>query len=114
MLPEALWEQLDPKQRDALLVHELAHIRRADHGGAVIELLVTGLFWWHPVVWWARHELREAEEQCCDAWVVRALPKYSKAYATALLDTIDFLSDACTPTQVWRADSGKCPASNGE
>jgi len=44
------------------------------------------------VVWYARRELREAEEQCCDAWVVSTLPGTGRTYASALLDTLDFLS----------------------
>jgi hypothetical protein len=44
------------------------------------------------VAWWARRELREAEEQCCDAWVLWALPKTKRAYASALLAAVDFLS----------------------
>jgi beta-lactamase regulating signal transducer with metallopeptidase domain len=94
LLPVALWDQLDDDQRDALLVHELAHLRRRDHWIRNLELVVTALYWWHPVVWWARRSLREAEEQCCDAWVVWAFPKSARAYATALLQTVDFLSGA--------------------
>src|SRR5262249_55519062 len=44
--------------------------------------------------WWARRELNRAEEECCDAWVVWALPSAAKAYATALVDTLDFLANA--------------------
>jgi beta-lactamase regulating signal transducer with metallopeptidase domain len=94
LLPSALWDKLDLDQRDALLVHELAHLRRCDHWIRKLELAVTALYWWHPVVWWARRALREAEEQCCDAWVVWALPASARAYATALLQTVDFLSGA--------------------
>jgi len=39
-----------------------------------LELAALGLYWWHPAAWWARRELREAEEQRCDAGVVAALP----------------------------------------
>jgi hypothetical protein len=77
-----------------LLLHELAHLRRGDHWVRGLELLATGLFWWHPVVWLARRELREAEEQCCDAWVVWALPGAARAYATALVEAVDYLSEA--------------------
>jgi beta-lactamase regulating signal transducer with metallopeptidase domain len=94
LLPATLWDQLDDDQRDALLVHELAHLRRRDHWIRNLELVATGLYWWHPVVWWARRALREAEEQCCDAWVVWTLPTSARAYATALLQTVDFLSGA--------------------
>src|SRR5262249_54232637 len=91
-VPAKLWDRLDDDQRDTLLAHELAHFRRGDHWVRWLELVVTGLFWWYPVVWWARCALREAEEQCCDAWVVWALPGAGRAYATALVETVDFLS----------------------
>jgi beta-lactamase regulating signal transducer with metallopeptidase domain len=94
LFPNGLWNRLTPDQRQTLLLHELAHLRRRDHWVRLLELLVLGLYWWHPVVWWARHELREAEEQCCDAWVVWALPTAAPAYATALVETVAFLSQA--------------------
>jgi bla regulator protein BlaR1 len=93
LLPTALWERLNDAQRSSLLVHELAHFRRGDHWVRLLELLVTILYWWHPAAWWARHELREAEEQCCDAWVLWLWPRDSRHYATALLDTVDFVSE---------------------
>jgi probable HAF family extracellular repeat protein len=92
IVPGALWQGLDPDQRDALLLHELAHIKRRDHWVRFLEIAAIGLYWWHPVVWWARRKLREAEEQCCDDWVVRLLPCRAKVYAYALLDTLDFLA----------------------
>jgi beta-lactamase regulating signal transducer with metallopeptidase domain/biopolymer transport protein ExbD len=92
LLPSNLVDRLSEEQQATLLAHELAHLRRRDHWVRGLELVVTGLFWWHPVVWWARRELREAEEQCCDAWVLWLLPKAARAYADALLETIDFLS----------------------
>ncbi len=94
LLPADLLTRLDAAGRRTLLAHELAHLRRGDHRVRLFELVVTGLFWWHPVVWWARRELREAEELCCDAWVLWALPELAKPYALALVETVDFLSDA--------------------
>jgi beta-lactamase regulating signal transducer with metallopeptidase domain len=94
LLPAELWRSLPEEQRTTLLAHELAHLRRLDHWVRAPELVVTCLYWWHPVVWWARRELREAEEQCCDAWVVWALPGSAKEYALALVETLDFLSVA--------------------
>ncbi len=96
-LPAGLLGRLDPAQQDALLAHELAHLRRRDHWVRGLEMLVTVLYWWHPVAWWARRELREAEEQCCDAWVLWALPGAHKTYALALVETVDFLSQARSP-----------------
>src|SRR5262249_42722043 len=94
LLPMALWGRMDDPQRATLLLHELAHLRRRDHWVRWVEFAATALYWWHPVTWWARRELREAEEQCCDAWVVWALPKTNRAYATALLEAVEFLSGA--------------------
>ncbi|HEV8292191.1 MAG TPA: M56 family metallopeptidase, partial [Tepidisphaeraceae bacterium] len=92
LIPAGLWERLDYGQRSTLLLHDLAHYRRGDHWIRGLELLITILFWWNPIAWWARHELREAEEQCCDAWVVWTLPRAARDYAVALMEAIDFVS----------------------
>jgi bla regulator protein BlaR1 len=92
LLPEQLPERLDPQKLDTLLLHELAHIRRGDHWVRWLEFVALGLYWWNPVVWLARVQLREAEEQCCDAWVLRAQPGSARTYATALVDALDFLA----------------------
>jgi beta-lactamase regulating signal transducer with metallopeptidase domain len=93
ILPKELFLDLDEVQRRVLITHELAHLRRRDHWVRGLEVLVTALYWWFPVVWWARYELQEAEEQCCDAWVLAALPQAAKTYALALIRTLDFLSE---------------------
>jgi beta-lactamase regulating signal transducer with metallopeptidase domain len=91
-VPGGLLAVVDEAGLATLLAHELAHLRRRDHWVRLLELLVRGLYWWHPVVWYAGRELREAEEQCCDAWVVAVLPGAGRTYATSLVDTLDFLS----------------------
>jgi beta-lactamase regulating signal transducer with metallopeptidase domain len=93
LLPEALWGRLSAAQQSALLAHELAHYRRRDHWVRYLELVASVVYWWHPLVWLSRRELRVAEEACCDAWVVHALPGHARDYATALLDTVDFVSE---------------------
>jgi bla regulator protein blaR1 len=92
LLPSGLVGRLDALQRRTLLAHELAHYRRRDHWVRCLEFLALGLYWWFPVVWWARRKLREAEEECCDGWVLWTLPEAAKAYASALVETLDFLS----------------------
>ncbi len=94
LFPVGLLDGLAANQRDALLAHELAHWRRRDHWVRLVELVAFGLYWWHPLLWWARHELHEAEEQCCDAWAVWALDGDGRTYALALLQTLTFLSHA--------------------
>jgi beta-lactamase regulating signal transducer with metallopeptidase domain len=91
VLPMDLMTRLGPQEQASLLAHELAHARRRDHWVRWLEFAVSGLYWWLPVVWWARRQLQQAEEECCDAWVVWTLPTAAKAYAKALLQTVDFL-----------------------
>ncbi|WP_010582468.1 M56 family metallopeptidase [Schlesneria paludicola] len=93
LMPARLLRELDREQLHTVLVHELAHIRRGDHLMRWFEILVRGVFWWHPLAWWASHQLRQAEEECCDAWVVWALPNGQRSYGKALLWTVQFLAE---------------------
>lgn len=93
IFPADLLSRVDEEARATLLTHELAHYHRGDHWVRLIEFVVTGLFWWHPAVWFARRGIEVAEEHCCDAWVVAQFPDQPRRYAEALLDTIDFLSE---------------------
>jgi beta-lactamase regulating signal transducer with metallopeptidase domain len=94
LVPANLLDRLNAQQRAALLAHELAHLRRKDPWVRYLEMIVLPLYWWCPLVWWAVRELREAEEECCDAWVLWALPESGRAYALALVETVDFLAEA--------------------
>lgn len=91
--PETLLPRLEQPERATLLAHELAHLARRDHWVRYLELFVAALYWWYPLVWFACRKLQAAEEECCDAWVVNAMPGYGTAYAGALLETVDFLAE---------------------
>lgn len=107
LVPEALRDRLSREQRETLLAHELAHLRRRDHWVRWLELMALDLYWWHPVAWWARRAAREAEEQCCDAWVTWALPEAAVAYAAALLETVAFLSQSRAPLPLAASGAGQ-------
>ncbi|MHC5024139.1 MAG: M56 family metallopeptidase, partial [Planctomycetota bacterium] len=92
VLPSMLWEQLDEPGRRAVVMHELAHLRRHDHWVSWVGLLLGSAYWWHPVVWWVRRRLRDEADLCCDAWVTCLLPTTRRAYAQALLETRRFTS----------------------
>ncbi len=109
LLPDALWHHLDEDQRDAVLVHELAHLKRRDHWVRRLEAVVLGLYWWNPIAWWARREIEKAEEECCDAWVVWTLPRSAEAYAEALLATATFLSGPRTAWPIGATGAGHVP-----
>jgi beta-lactamase regulating signal transducer with metallopeptidase domain len=92
VLPEELLPTLSREQRLTLIAHEFAHLRRHDHWLRWLEMAALGLYWWFPVVWWARRELRSVEEECCDAWVQWAFPGEAREYARTIFRTVDFLS----------------------
>jgi bla regulator protein blaR1 len=99
VFPARLADRLGAAEIDSLLLHELAHFARGDYWVRLVELCAHVAYWWHPVVWWTRHEIEAAEEQCCDAWVVEHQPGTPLTYAEALLTTIDFLCEASQPKQ---------------
>jgi hypothetical protein len=74
-----------------------------------LELVALGLYWWLPVAWWACRALQSAEEQCCDAWVVWALPAAAPDYAAALVETVAFLSGARPALPAGASAAGHVP-----
>ncbi|MEX2218604.1 MAG: M56 family metallopeptidase [Phycisphaerales bacterium] len=97
VLPTELWDELDEPGRRAVIQHELAHLRRRDHWVCWLELIACIVYWWHPVVWWVRHRLRDEADLCCDAWVTALMPRERRSYAQALLSTHRYLSGAHGP-----------------
>ncbi len=110
ILPTELFLRLDMQQRSALIAHELAHLRRGDPWVRWLELLAIAVYWWFPLLVFFRRQLRESEEQCCDGWVV-ALLSERKAYATALVETVDYLDRPDLPATPALA-SGASPVHN--
>ncbi|MGH7140815.1 MAG: M56 family metallopeptidase, partial [Pirellulales bacterium] len=97
LFPAELRRRIDPAGCDALLLHELAHYARRDWLVRVLELAALVVYWWHPLVWWARREIEAAEEECCDAWVLRHQAASRRVYAEALLAALDFLCEPVRP-----------------
>ncbi|MEX2119878.1 MAG: M56 family metallopeptidase [Pirellulales bacterium] len=95
--PRPLTDHLPARCRRAVLVHELAHLRRRDHWVGWLELLAGCAWWWNPLFWYVRHQLREAAELACDAWVVAALPEGRRVYAEALIEVSSLVSFAAAP-----------------
>ncbi len=61
VIPTMLLDQMDAQQSQWVLAHELAHIRRRDYLVRWLEWLACVCFWWNPVAWWARRNLRIAQ-----------------------------------------------------
>ena len=66
LLPASAISGLSPEQLEALLAHELAHIRRHDFAMNFVQTLVETLLFYHPAIWWLSHRVRQEREHCCD------------------------------------------------
>jgi Zn-dependent protease with chaperone function len=72
LLPVGLLSGLPVQQVEAVLLHEMAHIRRYDYLVNLVQSLVEVLFFYHPAVWWISACLRREREFCCDALASRS------------------------------------------
>jgi bla regulator protein blaR1 len=70
LFPQGIAERLSPAEMDAILGHELCHVRRRDNLLASIHMIVETVFWFHPLVWWIGARLIEERECACDEDVV--------------------------------------------
>jgi beta-lactamase regulating signal transducer with metallopeptidase domain/uncharacterized GH25 family protein len=98
VVPSELFSELDESARQTLLLHELVHYRRGDQWIRWLELVALGLYWWYPIAWLLRREIRLAEELACDACVVSQRPTDRRAYAEMLVRTLAFLSSDNLPS----------------
>lgn len=66
LLPGSVLTGLTPSQLEAVLAHELAHIRRHDYLANLLQTAIETLLFFHPAVWWMSRRLRIERENCCD------------------------------------------------
>jgi uncharacterized protein involved in exopolysaccharide biosynthesis len=83
LLPAATLSGLTPGHLEAILAHELAHVRRHDYMVNAFQCLVETLMFYHPVTWWISRCIREEREVCCDDLVIEVCGD-RLAYACAL------------------------------
>jgi beta-lactamase regulating signal transducer with metallopeptidase domain len=83
LVPAATLTGIPAAQLEALLVHELAHVRRQDFLVNLIQTLAESLLFFHPAARWLSAEIRQEREHCCDDLVV-AVTQEPLEYARAL------------------------------
>lgn len=66
LLPVAALLHLTPESLEAVLAHELAHLRRRDPLVNLFQCIAEALLFFHPLAWWLSREIRDLREQCCD------------------------------------------------
>lgn len=105
LLPASAVTGLTPQQLEAILAHEMAHIRRWDCLVQALQAVMETLLFYHPAVWWVSRQIRQESEQCCDDLAV-GLCGDRRGYAHALAKVAEL---AAGPPP--RPAASCCPAS---
>jgi beta-lactamase regulating signal transducer with metallopeptidase domain len=84
ILPVSAVLGLPQEELEAVIAHELGHIRRWDYLWNLMQMAVESVLFFHPVVWWLSRTVRERREVCCDEIAVRSCAG-AEVYARALL-----------------------------
>lgn len=93
LLPAGIETRLTLAQMQAVVAHELCHIRRRDNATAALHMVVEAMFWFHPIVWWVGARMVEERERSCDEHVLRALGT-PEAYAEGILNVCKLYAES--------------------
>ncbi len=88
LLPQSTLSLLNNEQLDAVLLHEIAHVRRYDDWGIAAQRIIEALFVFHPLVHLITSKLQLQREIACDDWVLSV--KKPRAYALSLTTVAEF------------------------
>ena len=87
-LPTGFERQGTRRQRQGILMHELAHVQRKDAAVNALQLLVQAIFFFHPLIWWTNRKIRQKRKKCCDETAIARLNAIPKQYGTAIVDSL--------------------------
>jgi bla regulator protein BlaR1 len=96
LLPAGITNSLTPPQLEAILAHELCHIRRRDNLATAIHMTVEAVFWFHPLVWWLGARLMDERERACDEEVL-LLGSEPQVYAEGILKICELYLESPLP-----------------
>ena len=94
LLPARLVRSWRNEDLDAVLLHELVHLRRRDPAVRALANLLQIVYFFHPLVWWVGRRLAAERERACDDAVVRRLRGGKRAYVDSLLRLVEEPSPA--------------------
>jgi bla regulator protein BlaR1 len=91
LVPASLVSGMPPQLLEALLAHELAHIRRCDYLVNLVQSVIETILFYHPAVWWISHRVRVEREQIADDIAARQLGEPRRlALALSELERLQF------------------------
>jgi beta-lactamase regulating signal transducer with metallopeptidase domain len=91
LLPIALVFQLSPAHLEAVIAHELAHVKRNDYLSNLLLSTLEVLFFFHPCYWWMSQSVKELRENAADELALKAGIS-SADLANALAEVLQFAS----------------------
>ena len=89
LLPQGMLHRLSRAQLDAIIAHEMCHVRRRDNLTYGLHMVAQALFWFYPAVWWIGARLVEERERACDEAVVQS-GGAAEVYAEGILNVCKF------------------------
>ncbi len=78
LFPISLLSQLPPEQVEAILLHELAHIKRRDYFVNLLQSFAEIIFFFNPAVLWVSSIMRDERENCCDDIAIKQINSKEK------------------------------------
>jgi bla regulator protein BlaR1 len=87
--PAGISEHLQDTHLEAILAHEVQHVRRHDNLAAAVHMVVQAVFWFHPLVWWLGGRLIIERERACDEAVLQ-FGGSPQIYAESILNTCEY------------------------
>lgn len=97
LAPAAAFSDLSIAELEAILAHELAHVRRHDYLVNLLQSLVETLLFYHPAIWWISRQIRAERENCCDDIAVSLMHDrgtYARALASVASVRVPWLAPA--------------------
>lgn len=89
MLPESICAHLSDQELEAIMLHELVHVKRRDNLIGNLQMVVCALLWFYPLVWFISRKLINEREEACDERVLKVVGA-PEAYASSILKVLRF------------------------
>src|ERR1700722_9791456 len=106
LLPASMMSGFTTEQVELIIAHELGHICRWDYVANLFQVLIETVLFYHPVVHWISHDVRNARESCCDDLVLHLADGNPLAYARTLADLEELRHDEGLLTPALGASGG--------
>jgi bla regulator protein blaR1 len=91
--PRGIEDRLSDAQIEAIVAHEIAHMRRRDNLTSALHMIVQAIFWFHPLTWWIGTRLVDERERACDEDVLRGGSR-PDVYAESILKTCQYFVES--------------------